>query len=259
MERTLYLKETPGLRVSRDGPSLWVTRPHTAGQRVPVRLIRRVLIAGNVTLDAEALTVFAQRGVPITLLDRDGLPVAHVWSAAPAPVARRGAQAAALENPEVRERLAAMVRAWERGRRLVLASRLDPAVASRWRREGLRSEDYDAWIVRQARTRGAPLRRRGVCRAVLATLALEAIAQAGWDPHLGVLHGARPLGFMYDCTTALGAEADRLWLDSEVSDPSEGEAGLSRTLAALVEQHRPRLSALLNRLLSQYATRLWEP
>ncbi len=258
MERTLYLKETPGLRVSRDGPSLWVTRPHTAGQRVPVRLIRRVLIAGNVTLDAEALTVFAQRGVPITLLDRDGLPVAHVWSAAPAPVARRGAQAAALENPEVRERLAAMVRAWERGRRLVLASRLDPAVASRWRREGLRSEDYDAWIVRQARTRGVSLRRRGFFRAALQTLALETIVEAGWDPHLGFLHRTQPLGFVRDCAAALEPDADLIWLDSGLRISDE-DGPLSRALAELFESRRPRLAMLLRRLLDQFAVIIWEP
>lgn len=259
MERTLYLKESPGLKVSRDGPSLWIERPHAAGQRVPVRLIRRVLIAGNVALDTDSLTVFAERGVPITLLDRDGMPVAHVWSAAPATLARRSHQAAALEDADVRERVAALFRAWERGRRLVLASRLDPITAARWRRVGVRTGAYEAWIVQQARLRGVPLSRRGTVRGALETLALEAITKGGWDPHLGVLDGASPMGFVRDCATALGAEADRLWLESGPVATGDGAASLSRDLAALFERHRPRLSTLLDRLLHQYANRLWEP
>lgn len=258
MQRTLYLHESPGLRVSRDGPSLWVTRPHTAGQRVPVRLIRRVLIAGNVTLDTESLMVFAERGVPVTLLSRDGFPVAHVWSAAPASIVRRARQAAALEEPEVRDRMIALFRAWQRGRRLVLASRLDPGTASRWRQCGMAPTEYEAWLVEQARVRDVPLRRRRLFHGMLETLALEAVGRAGWDPHLGVLQGTCPLGLVRDCVTALEAEGDRLWLESGPREAGRPEGSLSPRVAAQLEHHRPRLHALLARLLQQYATVLGE-
>lgn len=258
MERTLYLKETPGLRVSRDGPSLWIERRHTAGQRVPVRLIRRVLIAGNVALDTESLTAFAQRGVPITLLNREGEPVAVVLGCAAGLFAQRGRQAAALEDPRRRDRLCAWMRAWERGRRLVLASRLDPVTAAQWRRDGMRSADYDAWIARQARLRSVSLRRRGFFRAALQTLALEAIVEAGWDPHLGLLHRAQPLGFVRDCVAALQPDADLVWLDSDAATPDEAGT-LPQALAGHFEARRPRLAALLRRLLDKFAVMIWEP
>ncbi len=258
MERTLYLKETPGLRVSRDGPSLWIERRHTAGQRVPVRLIRRVLIAGNVALDTESLMAFAERGVPITLLNREGEPLAVVLGCAAGLFARRGHQAAALEDPRLRDRLCAWLRAWERGRRLALASRLDPVTAARWRQEGLRPLDYERWITRQARLRGVSLRRRGFFRAALQTLALEAIVEAGWDPHLGALHRAQPMGLVRDCVAALQSDADLVWLDSgsEISDAADP---LPRALAELFESRRPRLAMLLRRLLDQFAIMMWEP
>lgn len=258
MERTLYLNESPGLRVRRDGPSLWIERRQTAGQRVPVRLIRRVLIAGNVALDTESLTVFAERGVPITLLNRAGEPVAVVLASAAGLFARRGRQAAALEDSRQRDRLCAWLRAWERGRRLVLASRLDPVTAARWRREGLRSAEYDTWVMQQARMRGASLRRRGFFRAALQTLALEAISEAGWDPHLGLLHRAQPLGFVRDCVAALQADADLVWLDSGGA-AGDDVGALPQALAEHFESRRPRLAMLLRRLLDQFAGMIWEP
>lgn len=258
MEKTLYLNESPGLRVSRDGPSLWIERRHTAGQRVPVRLIRRVLIAGNVALDTDSLTAFAARGVPVTLLNREGDPVAVVLGCGTGLVARRGQQAAIVEDPRQRERLCTWLRAWERGRRLVLASRLDPVTAARWRREGVRPADYDTWLVRQARLRGVSLRRRGLFRAALQSLVLEAISEAGWDPHLGLRSPAQPMGFVRDCVTALEADADRVWLDSGAVTCDDGRA-LSRAVAELLESRRPRLAMLIRRLLDQFACLLWEP
>ncbi len=225
---------------------------------MPVRLIRRVLIAGNVALDTESLTAFAQRGVPITLLNREGEPVAVVLGCAAGLFAQRGRQAAALEDPRRRDRLCAWMRAWERGRRLVLASRLDPVTAAQWRRDGMRSADYDAWIARQARLRSVSLRRRGFFRAALQTLALEAIVEAGWDPHLGLLHRAQPLGFVRDCVAALQPDADLVWLDSDAATPDEAGT-LPQALAGHFEARRPRLAALLRRLLDKFAVMIWEP
>jgi CRISPR/Cas system-associated endonuclease Cas1 len=239
MERTLFLNERTGMSVRRDGPSLWIERPGAAGSRVPLRLIRRVLISGNVALDAESLTTFARRGVPIMF-------------------ARRGLQAGALEHSGVRERLSAWLSAWERGRRLALATRLDPVTALQWRRQGVRAEDYESWIHRQRRLRGLSLRRRAVFHATADTLALDRITDAGWDPHLGVAHRGEPLGFVKDCAMAIRADADRIWLESGTLAGGTGSA-LSEDVAAFFEQQRPRLTRLLTRLLEQYAELLREP
>lgn len=253
MDRTLYLNQRPGLRVSRDGPSLWIEQQGSAGRRVPVRLIRRVLIAGNVALDAESLTVFAERGVPVTLLNDEGQPVAMVIGCGLGLASRRVEQAAALEDPVIRDRVAAWLRAWERGRRLALASRLDPGTAARWRREGLRSLDYELWLARQAHRCGVPQQRRGFFQAALRTLALEAIVGAHWDPHLGVLHRT-PLGLVRDCAAALQPDADLAWLESGWLVPGWSDGVISQSLAAYFETRRPRLTALLRRLLDQYET-----
>jgi hypothetical protein len=258
MDRTLYLNQHAGLRVSRDGPSLWVEQRGCAGRRVPVRLIRRVFIAGNVALDAESLTVFAERGVPVTLMNHDGEPVAMVVGCAAGLFTRRAQQAAALEDPWKRDRLSAWLRAWERGRRLVLASRLEPMTEARWRRDGVRTAEYDTWVMQQARLRGASPRGRAVFRAGLENLALEVITEAGWDPHLGLRHRA-PLGLVRDCATALQADADLAWLASGGVQPGASTGALPPAIAEHVELRRPRLAALMRRLLVQYEAIVWEP
>ncbi|MCP9453341.1 MAG: CRISPR-associated endonuclease Cas1 [Nitrospira sp.] len=258
MDRTLFLNERPGLSVRRDGPSLWIDQPGSAGRRVPVRLIRRVLIAGNVTLDTESLTVFAERGVPVTLLGRNGQAVAMVVSCASGLFARRGLQVGAIEYSSVRERIVSWLRAWERGRRLALAARLDSATAARWRCTGVRTVDYEQWVQRLGRLRGAALRQRRLFHAAVGTLILDRIVEAGWDPHVGTIHRGEPLGFVKDCTMAIRADADQLWLEQgRLADQTS--AALSLDVAESFERHRSRLVRLLGRLLDQYGELLREP
>ena len=98
MEKTLYLAENQTLRVRRDGPSLWVHQSNSAGQRVPARLVRRAIVVGNVALDSASLTLLAQRGVPVTLLDRRGEPLAMVLGFQDGVRQRRVRQASLSEN-----------------------------------------------------------------------------------------------------------------------------------------------------------------
>lgn len=257
MERTLFLNERAGMRVRRDGPSLWIEQPGSAGRRVPVRLIRRVLIAGNVALDTESLTAFAERGVPITLVGRNGHPAAMVVSCASGLFVRRGLQVGAMEHPSVRERVSAWLRAWERGRRLAVATSLDSVTAARWRRDGVRTMDYEQWVERLGRLLGAAFRQRRFFHAAVGTLILDRITELGWDPHVGAIHRGEPLGFAKDCAMATRADADRLWLE-QGRLAQHTEASLSRDVAEYFERHRPRLARLLDRLFDQYAELLQE-
>lgn len=258
MDRTLFLNERPGLLVRRDGPSLWIEQPGSAGRRVPVRLIRRVLIAGNVMLDSESLSAFAERGVPVTLVGRNGHPLAMVVSCASGLFARRGLQVGAIELPSMRERLSSWLRAWERGRRLALAARLDAATAAHWRRVGVRTLDYEQWVQRLGRLLGAAPRQRRLFHAAVGTLILDRIAERGWDPHVGVIHRGEPLGFVKDCAMAIHADADQLWLERGCPT-RHTEAALPPDVAECFERHRPRLARLLSRLLDQYGEFLREP
>jgi hypothetical protein len=258
MEKTLYLSESRRIRVRCDGPSLWVEEVGKAGRRVPVRLIRRVVIMGNVALDTGSLALFAARGVPVTLLNRVGEAVATLLGVEDGDRQRRARQEALQEDRERRERVLAWLSAWERGRQLVVVSRVNSALGFRWRREGYRRADYEAWASAVARAWGVPDRVRAFFRGVLHEVVAVEIIAGGWDPHQGVRHRAQPLGFVKDCAVALQADADRLWLDLTGQTGKALAPEDTAALAAQAEVGRPRLEALIRRLLGQYADILWE-
>lgn len=256
MERTLYLSERQGLRINRDGPSLWVRAPGQAGRRVPARLIRRVLVMGHVALDAGCLTLFAERGVPVTLLNRRGEAVATVLGLAEGEPQRQARQAALLEDRPRLDRVLTWMAAWERGRQLVLARRVDPARAAQWRSEGLRRADYEAWVTAAARTRGVSSGEREFFRSAVYALVVAEVTAAGFDPHKGVLETAGPLAFAKDCALVFRPEADRFCVEpgTAASDVLPGgNAGLARRF----ESGRPHIEALVRRFLAQFAELLW--
>lgn len=72
MERTLYLDETENILITRDGPSLWIKKKGLANARIPQNLVDRVVIIGNVRIDAGVITLFTEKGIPVTLFNSKG-------------------------------------------------------------------------------------------------------------------------------------------------------------------------------------------
>lgn len=255
MEKTLYLSENQGMRVSRDGPSLWIERPGRASCRVPGRLIRQAVIIGNVSLDAGSLMLLAERGIPVMFLRRDGTPAAALWGLSGVARQRSGRQRAVTGDPSGQDRMLSWLHAWRRGRQLAFVTILDPAQAAQWRGRGYRNSDYTRWLMARAEAGGAPSRSPAFFRGALAELIAVEVAAHGWDPHCGVEHKHEPLGLVKDFTDALEPEAHRLWLQTAGEGTTQREWIGS---AAAFEQARPRLAALVRRMSEQYAELLWE-
>ena len=257
MEKTLYLSENEKLRIKCDGASLWIQQPDRAAQRVPARLVCRAIVIGNVTLDTASLTLLAQRGVPITLSDRHGEPVAMLLGVDDGTRPRRARQAALSENPDKRERIIAWLDAWQRGRQLRLAKDIAPIQAQRWRRTGFRRTDYEEWILAQGRARECHLRERAFLNGALLELIAAEVTAQGWDPHTGVRDRGTTLGFVKDCFSALHADGDRIWIMLP-NAAARARPLAARVLAERFESARTRLEARLCVMLEQYARILWE-
>lgn len=255
MEKTLYLSENQGMRVSRDGPSLWIERPGRAGCRVPGRLIRQAVIIGNVSLDAGSLLLLAERGIPVMFLRRDGTPAAALWGLSGVTRQRSGRQRAFTGDPSGQDRMLSWLHAWRRGRQLALVTLLEPEQAAQWRGRGYRNSDYMRWLMARAEAGGAPSRSLAFFRGALSELIAAELAARGWDPHFGVRFRDEPLGFVKDLTEALEPEVHRLWLQKagEGTKPREWIGS-----AVAFERASPRMVGLVRRMLEQYAELLWE-
>lgn len=68
MGKTLYLNEGDiPISLHADGPSLLIKLPHSAERRIPLRVLGRVIIFGNIRIDADALTLLGMHNIPAIL------------------------------------------------------------------------------------------------------------------------------------------------------------------------------------------------
>jgi len=72
MGRTLYLFENDGVTATLDGPSLWIEKPMKAGQRIPLRLISRVFLVGDIKISSAAVLALAEHNIPLIIADKFG-------------------------------------------------------------------------------------------------------------------------------------------------------------------------------------------
>ncbi|MCX7974082.1 MAG: CRISPR-associated endonuclease Cas1 [Candidatus Aminicenantes bacterium] len=76
MGRTLYLSETERFKALADGPSIWIDWANKASQRIPLRLISRCIIIGNISIDTELISLLANHNIPIIFTNSSGYELA---------------------------------------------------------------------------------------------------------------------------------------------------------------------------------------
>lgn len=76
MGRTLYLTETEKFKATVDGPSILILWPNKAGQRIPLRLISRCVIVGNIQLESAVISILASHNIPVVFTNTSGYELA---------------------------------------------------------------------------------------------------------------------------------------------------------------------------------------
>lgn len=210
MGRTLYLNERPRLVVLRDGPSVLIRQPEQACQRIPARLVGRVVIIGNVRIDAAAITLFTEHGIPVVFMSRSGSEVAVAIPYNHRLARHYEEQRVFLENEGNIKRYLS----WMMTRRMAVQTAVlkrlfkDKARAFRF---GVGDGNYQALIsgikpVDEARWSVA----KGILNSLFRGLVIEHLSAAGLDPHTGVLHRRHNFGLALDICHVLEAESDLL-------------------------------------------------
>lgn len=264
MDRTLYLRECRGLKVRRDGPSLWIRERGKAGRRVPVRLISRVVIIGNMFLETDAITLFAERGIPVAFLKPSGdvSAVALAYDCKTEDIRER--QRVLQEDDDMQERAIRWMNMRRRALCLETLRRLSPGLAREVECMGLREHDYQI-AIRTFCAHGQVV-LEAVVRQVFGLvheLVLEKVLLAKLDPHCGIIRIRENFGLCKDIAQVLDAVADRLALNflrrktAERFIQRNGSAAYltregSRELVLLFEQQRPAIEAKIDSLLDDY-------
>ncbi len=209
MDRTLYLSESGSdVRVRRDGPSVWVTRQNSAGQRIPARLVSRVVIIGNVMLDAGSITLFSENDIPVVFMARNAeevavaMPYSHRL-----PLYYRAQKGFLSSNADV-QAYRVWAETWHRAVQSSVLKRLYPQLGHTlpFRIGEKDYQDVIAYLKPHDEAKWDVV--RGFVNNLFRTVIVEQLIRRELDPNLGVIHREYALGLVLDICHMVEAERD---------------------------------------------------
>ncbi|NWF52864.1 MAG: CRISPR-associated endonuclease Cas1 [Nitrospirae bacterium] len=211
MERTLYLNENKGLRVFRDGPSVWIREEGKAGRRIPARLVGRVVIIGNIKLEAGVITLFTDNDIPVTFLNYRGDVVAVAMPYNHHLPRHYEEQKKFLETEENIERFRSWIYSKRKETQLSVIKRISKRTAEIFSEKGFKEKDYKKFIDELKPSHLTEEKFKSVYGTVsnlFREMAIGCIVRADLDPHLGVYYRRHNFGFALDICHVLEAEIE---------------------------------------------------
>lgn len=226
MGKTLYLNENQGLNVMRDGPSVLIQRQDKAKQRVPARLISRMVVIGNVRIDAGTITLFTENDIPVVFVSRNAEKVAVALPYDHRRSIHCNEQAVFLKSEDCRKEF----RIWAGMWRMEIQLELIRHFYRRYIRHEITSvmdeKEYQEVI---AYLKPADDEKwevvSGLVGSLFLSLMIEHLLKAGLNPHIGILHEMYHLGLAHDLCHVMGAEIDLQCLKffkSTIYNPPKG-------------------------------------
>ncbi len=208
MGRTLYLSETDKFRAVADGPSIWIDWEHRAGHRIPLRLISRCIIVGNIQLDSALISVLAANNIPIIFTNASGhelaiaLPYNHKlpqhWRE----------QRVFLETKKNRERYVAWARIKRMTIQLNLIRKLFPNRAKKYHRD-IDEDDYRQMISFFKPKEEAKWDTiKGFIENLFRGVLIESLIKSELNLNLGIIHRYHNFGLVLDFGYILEALID---------------------------------------------------
>jgi hypothetical protein len=209
MDRTLYLNEKHGVEIRRDGPSLWIRERGKAGYRIPARHVGRVVIMGNIRMDAGVISLFTEEHIPVAFLSRQGKELAVCMPYNHYLPRHYEEQKLLFSSPEHTRLFRQWLLSVRRSNQLEALKQLSEEKARVYSRVGFRERDYDE-IVRSLLFDGEPQWRaaRTVVEGFLHETIIRALLRADLDPHLGVTNKRHNFALALEFSWALGGEID---------------------------------------------------
>jgi len=209
MDKTLYINEKEGLEVIRDGPSLWVIKDGKAGRRIPVRLVGRVVIIGNLKIETGVITLFTENNIPVTFMNRKGKEVAVTIPYNHNLPRLHEEQRVLMETEENENRVKTWICARRREFQLNTVERLSRVVATNFIAKGFREQDYQGLINKyKPKSQDQWMVVCGLITNLFKEVIIASLVKYDLDPHMGILHRRRNFGLGLDICHILEPEID---------------------------------------------------
>jgi hypothetical protein len=209
MDKTVYFNEARGLEVLRDGPSVWVKQEGKSGRRIPVRLVGRAVIIGNVRLDAGIITLFADNDIPVIFMNRKGEEAAVTIPFNHHLPKHHEEQKIFLYSEKNTLAFKTWLFSQKRKLQINTIKRLSEAAAEKMLSSGFRDKDYRLFISRFISGKEDQYRVvKGIVSNLIKEMVVESLIKADLEPHTGVLNRRHNFGLALDICQAVEPEAD---------------------------------------------------
>jgi CRISPR/Cas system-associated endonuclease Cas1 len=257
MKRTLYLCESKGLSIRRDGPSVWIEQAGVAGRRVPVQMLERVVIMGSVEINTLVLSLFSSWNIPVSIFTRKGDVVSVMVRYDESFPENYHRQKIFHRSEFNMERFRNITRYWRRETQKAALNRYSKRLYTVFRDNGYKETFFQKIIEHETiflRERYQMVYR--IVYGMFGQLILSVLRDAGLDPGIGVIHRRHPHGLVKDIAHMIEAEIHMQALQlfktraagTKVSGIGVTSDGM-RDIALRFENRRKAIVCLINRVV----------
>lgn len=206
MKRTLYLIEHGNrINLHADGPSLLITSRNKAARRIPVSAIDKVVVIGNIRIDADSITLCADNKIPVLFISRANTEKAFILPYNHKLPRHYKEQRIIIQSEDTQRRY----KKWIQTRRTMMQMQILREIFKRFSLpneigEGNYhfiinkiSQNYSSWSV-----------IKDIIENFIRAIILGRILHAGLDPHFGIIHRRVNFGLLLDLSLIFEPEAD---------------------------------------------------
>jgi len=181
-----------------DGPSIWIWWENKAGQRIPLRLISRCIIVGNIRLETSLISLLASNNIPIIFTSLSGEEVAIALPYNHRLPRHWREQRTFVDSKKNRERFINWAKIKRMTLQLLMLKKLFPQNRNRLNRE-LGEGNYQR-IISKLRPRDEANWKivKNFIENLLRGLIIEHLSQAGLNLNLSVIHRYHNYGLVLD-------------------------------------------------------------
>ncbi|WP_353683952.1 CRISPR-associated endonuclease Cas1 [Thermodesulfovibrio sp. 3907-1M] len=206
MQRTLYLIERGNrINLHADGPSLLITSRNKAARRIPVNAIDKVVVIGNIRIDADSITLCADNNIPLLFISQGNTEKAFILPYNHKLPRHYKEQRIIIQSEDTQRRY----RKWIQTRKTMMQMQILREIFKKFRLPDEIGEGNYQFIINKIGQRYATWSMiKDIVENFIRAIILGRILNAGLDPHFGIINRRVNFGLLLDLSLIFEPEAD---------------------------------------------------
>ncbi len=206
MKKTLYLIEQGNrINLHADGPSFLITSRNKAARRIPVSAIDKVVIIGNIRIDADSITLCADNNIPVLFISQRNTEKAFILPYNHKLPRHYKEQRIIIQSEDTQRRY----KNWIQTRRAMMQIEIFKEIFKKYSLPNEIGEgNYQFIINKISQSYSSWSMIKDIIENFIRAIILGRILHAGLDPHFGIINKRFNFGLLLDFSLIFEPEAD---------------------------------------------------